>query len=243
MIPEAYAVLAQWDQSASKADNLDRLRRDNFIGARSATWLRDVAKVLNRRLDPGGRDLALVTLAHAGCPIDEWKPIYLWHLTRDEFLVRDFLEHWLFTAYDDGAYRLRPDDLHTYLESLGARGGTTEHPWTHATLARVATGLLKMGADFGLLTGGTVKEFASYQLPDRSLTYLLHAVLADEGGSPRRMIESRAWRMYLMRSSDVEVALLRLHQYRVLDYQVAGSLVQIGLPCRTALEYAEKMVA
>ena len=92
----------------------------------------------------------------------------LWHLTRDEFLVRDFLANWLFDAYEEGAFRLRPKDLHGYLRSLSARGGRTEHSWTDATVARVAAGLLKIGVDFGLLTGTAAKEFAAYHLPERS---------------------------------------------------------------------------
>src|SRR5438874_11293072 len=86
MIDETYAVFAGWDFARSKRENLDRLRAENFIGASSLTWLRDVAKVLNRRFDPDGRDRALVTLAKNACPISEWKPLLLWHMTRDEFL-------------------------------------------------------------------------------------------------------------------------------------------------------------
>ena len=96
MIDETYAVFAAWDFGASKKENLDRLKRENFIGASSATWLRDIAKVLNRRFDPSVRDRALVLLAKNGCPIEEWKPLLLWHMTRDEFLLRDFLINWLF---------------------------------------------------------------------------------------------------------------------------------------------------
>ena len=62
---------------------------------------------------------------------------------------------------------------------------TTEHAWTEATTKRVAAGLLKIAADFGLLRGGTVKEFASYHLPERSFLYLLHAML-DDKQSPAR---------------------------------------------------------
>ena len=36
--------------------------------------------------------------------------------------------------------------------------------------------------------------------------------------------------MFLMRPSDVERELLRLHQFRKLHYEVAGSLVQLSLP-------------
>ena len=61
MIDETYAVFAAWDFGSSKKENLDRLRRENFIGASTATASR-FAKVLNRRFDPNARDRALVLL-------------------------------------------------------------------------------------------------------------------------------------------------------------------------------------
>src|SRR5687768_5147054 len=102
LIAETYEVLQRWDFTRSKKENLDRLREENYIGATSETWLRDVAKVLNRRFDPEGRDRALAVLAQGCCPLEEWRPILLWHMTRDEFLVRDFLVNWLFREYEDG---------------------------------------------------------------------------------------------------------------------------------------------
>lgn len=242
MIDETYAVFAEWDFEHSKRENLDRLREENFIGARSSTWLRDVAKVLNRRFDPAGRDRPLVVLAKHGLPVEEWRPLLLWHMTRDEFLVRDFLETWLFEAYDSGAYRVQSDDVETYLSSIGKRGGTIEHPWSEQTTKRVAAGLLKMAVDFGLLRGSVVKEFASFHLPERSFLYLLHA-MRDERLSPSKLISSPGWRLFLMRPADVEHEILRLHQFKRLEYEVAGSLMQLSLPCATTREYAERMVA
>ncbi|MGH9208301.1 MAG: BrxA family protein, partial [Acidimicrobiales bacterium] len=180
MIAESYEVLAAWDFDRPKRENLDRLRVENFIGASSSTWLRDVAKVVNRRFDPDGRDRALVELAKSGCELNEWKPLLLWHITRDEFLVRDFLLNWLFPAFDTGAFRVRPDQLHDYLRGVGSRGGETEHVWTENTLERVAAGLLKMAVDFDLLRGSVHKEFTTYHLPERSLLYLLHAMREEE---------------------------------------------------------------
>lgn len=242
LIDETYAVFAAWDFARTKRENLDRLRDENFIGASSTTWLRDVAKVLNRRFDPDGRDRALVSLAKNGCDLDEWKPLLLWHITRDEFLVRDFLRNWLFPAYDSGAFRVRPEELHDYLRGIGKRGATTEHAWAESTLKRVAAGLLKIALDFDLLRGSVVKEFATYHLPERSFLYLLHA-MREEKQSPSKVVASRDWRMFLMRPGDVEHELLRLHQFRKLEYQVAGSLVQLSLPCASSREYAKKMVA
>lgn len=242
LIGETYTVFAAWDFARSKRENLDRLRDENFIGAGSVTWLRDVAKVLNRRFDPGGRDRPLVSLAKSGCDLEEWKPLLLWHITRDEFLVRDFLLNWLFPVYDSGVFRVHTEELSTYLSTIGRRGGTTEHAWTDDTRKRVATGLLKLAVDFGLLRGSSAKEFASFHLPERSLLYLLHA-MRDERLSPGKLVTSPDWRMFLMRPADVERELLRLHQFRKLEYQVAGSLVELSLPCASSQEYAERMVA
>jgi hypothetical protein len=242
LVGETYATFAGWDLNRSKQENLDRLRQENFIGARSTTWLRDVAWVLNRRFDPGGRDRSLVVLAQNACPLEIWKPLLLWHATRDEFLLRDFLLNWLYPTYVSGAFRVRPEELHGFLRSLGRRGGIAMHAWSEVTTARVAAGLLKMAVDFGLLRGSVLKEFNSYHLPDASFLYLLYSI-RDILPNPRRLIDAEDWRMFLMRPEDVERELLRLHQYRRLDYQVAGSIVQLRLPCASAQEYAERMVA
>ncbi|VWX60038.1 conserved hypothetical protein [Burkholderiales bacterium 8X] len=242
MIEETYAVFSTWDFDESKRDNLDRLRNTNFIGASSVAWLRDVAKVLNRRFDPAGRDRSLVVLAKNGLPIEEWKPLLLWHMTRDEFLVRDFLETWLFDAYDSGAFRVHIEEVEKYLCSIGKRGGTTEHAWSQQTTKRVAAGLLKVAVDFGLLRGSVAKEFVSFHLTERSFIYLLHK-MRDEKMSPSKLVTSPEWRLFLMRPADVEHELLRLHQFRKLEYQVAGSIVQLSLPCASSCEYAERIVA
>lgn len=242
MIDETYAVFAAWNFECSKRQNLDRLRQENFIGASSTTWLRDIAWMLNRRFDPNGRDRPLVSLAKYGLPLEEWKPLLLWHMTRDEFLVRDFIETWLFPAYESGTLRVRTRDVENYLLDIAERGATIEHPWSDKTRNRVAASLLKIAVDFGLLRGSLAKEFVSYQLPEKSFLYLLHA-MRDEKLSPRKVVESDEWRLFLMRTADVEQELLRLHQYRKLEYQVAGSLVQLSLPCASTSEYAEAMVA
>lgn len=241
MIDETYQALVHWNPEATRRVNLDQLRRENSIGAKSQTWLRDVAKVLNRRLDPE-RDCALLVLAKAGCSVHVWKPLLLWHMTRDEFLLRDFLLHFLYPAFREGTLRLSVDDVCAYLPSVARRGGITEHKWTDATTRRVAAGLLKAACDFDLLRGTRTREFASYHLPEQSFIYLLHA-MREHTANPERMIQSPDWRMFLMAPQDVERELLRLHQFKKLGFEAAGSLAQLDLPCGSAIEYAKRMVA
>jgi hypothetical protein len=242
LIDETFAVFAAWDFAQTKRQNLERLREENFIGAKSAAWLRQISRLIHRRFEPNGRDRALVILAKSGCDLETWKPILFWHMTRDEFLVRDFLQQWLFPAYEAGVYRIRPDELHEYVRTIGNRGAMTKRPWSEATIKRVAVGLLDIARDLGLLRGRKVNEFVSYHLPEDSFLYLLHA-MRDQHISPGKIVESPDWRMFLMRPSDVEHEILRLHQFRKLEYQAAGSLVELSLPCANSFEYAERMVA
>ena len=243
LIDETYAVFRGWDFGASKFDNLARVKSSGELGGFSATWARDVGKVLNRRFDPAGRDRPLVELAQAGVDRDVWRPILLWHLTRDEFLVRDFLITWLYPRYVEGAYRLRTDEVTDYLSSLSGREGVEwSGSWTPATTSRVASGLLRIAADFGLLAGTVERTSASYHLPDQSFLYLLHA-MAESEPNVGKIVAAPDWQMYLLAPDDVERRIVDLHQFRKLHYEVAGSLAQLTLPCGTAAEYARGLAA
>jgi hypothetical protein len=164
-------------------------------------------------------------------------------MTRDEFLVRDFLISCLYTQYESGTYRLSTDDVAAYLGSLAETSDIVwSGNWTRATSERVASGLLRIAADFGLLTGGAFKEFASYHLPDESFVYLLLAMQEAEHNA-RRVIDSPDWRMYLLDTADVEREVFRLHQFHRVSYEAAGTLATLELPADSPTAYAEKLVA
>lgn len=238
LIEETYTVFHGWDYDLGKTENLTHVRQKNQIGAKTAAWAQRLTKAIGRRLDPAGRDRPLVDLAKSGCDRDAWKPLLLFHLARGDFLVRDFLVHWLYPQFVGGAYRLRTEDVLSYLHMLSLRDELEwSGSWNETTTRRVASGLLRIAVDFGLLTGTQSREFSSYHLPEQSFLYLLHSLLKQEANA-RRVIEAEDWRMYLMDISDVERELLRLHQFRKLHYEVAGSLSQITLSAEFATDLA-----
>lgn len=109
-------------------------------------------------------------------------------------------------------------------------------------ISRVASQLLHVAADFQLLKGVSKREFASYHLPDESFLYLLHAMLELQPNA-YDVVHSIDWRIFLMDAADVERELFRLHQFRRVHYEVAGSLAQLKLPCDSVADYAREMVA
>jgi hypothetical protein len=79
-------------------------------------------------------------------------------------------------------------------------------------------------------------------MSDDTLVYYAQQI-AEIEGSPVRIVDSALWRLAYMTPADVHAALLRLHQFKRLDYQVAGSLVQATLPYRSTLDFAEGLAA
>ena len=241
MLEETYVVMRDWDFDRSREENLRDVRDNNFIGARSANWLVEVCKVLHRRFNPNTVDRALPLLAKAGVSMEVWKPIQLWHMTRDEFLLRDFLTNWLYGEYQAGALAIRTDDVMPYLKGLHTKG-LVDEAWKDSTLKRVASALLRMTVDFGLMFGTTTRAFTSYHIPEDSFLYLMHAMY-DKHRNAADVVHSPDWRLFLMSPRDVERELLRLHQFRRLRYEVAGSLVALTLPCSSAAAFVEEMAA
>lgn len=239
MIEETYAIMRDWNFEWSREENLRYVQQNNTIGAQSSNWLRDVRSVIHRRYDPSAKDSALALLAKTGASMEIWKPVQLWHMTRDEFLVRDFFINWLFKEYEEGAYRIRVDGPSDYLRELHSKG-MVEKEWTDRTIKEVAGSLLRMAVNFGLMSGKTIKEFASYHMPEESLLYLLHAMY-EVHGNAQDVVHSPDWRLFLMSTADVERELFRLHQFRKLRYEVAGSLLELTLPCSSAAAFVEEM--
>ena len=72
--------------------------------------------------------------------------------------------------------------------------------------------------------------------------YLLHAMMERENNA-KKVIDSCDWHIFMMSARDVEAELYRLHQYRKIEFEIAGSLAQLKLPCSSAAEYARRIVS
>lgn len=233
-----YAAFRHWSLEDTQGANVAAVKRGAREVTGSANWLRDLAFTINRRYDTDGRDRVLVELAQAECPIGLWKPLVLWHMTRDEFLVRDFLCNWLFEQYRAGAWRIRGEDVHPYLAQLHLRNDVAmKETWRPRTTRDTASSLLRIAVDFGLMRGKIVREFVSFHVPDEAFLYLLHAAKEAEPNADA-LVHLPDWRMYLMSPDDVQRELFRLHQFRRLHYEVAGSIGELRLPYPTAAAYA-----
>ena len=86
---------AIWDLEATSTENYERFKTRTRSEPRASTGSVTWSRFFIDDSILADHDRALVLLAQSHCPMDIWKPILLWHMTRDEFLVRDFVVRWL----------------------------------------------------------------------------------------------------------------------------------------------------
>lgn len=235
MIEPTFRAFQHWNLDASTADNAAMIRRTNPIGAPSAGWLENFGKVLRGRFETEGPDRPLVELVQLGWDLDSWRPIFLWHACRTDVLLADFLGNWLFGLREKGIVLVNTEAATEYVRGY-VSNLALEKPWGDVSLARAASGLLATAVKLHLLRGHVAKQFEPYRLPERSFFYLLHALMA-KYPSTDRMLHAPDWRLFLLRTSDVEDELLRLHQFGKLRFERAGSMTELSLPHRTLNEY------
>ncbi len=242
LIEETYRIFLEWDLDKPFSENIDCARKHNTPGADNESWLREITTTLSSLFSKDSLLDSLIILAK-NTDLEIWRPCVLWHIGRIDEIYYRFATEWLEPEHSSGRFLIRTSDVEPFVRQLTQhrlikkKKGLSDYG-----VIRAARDLLRFSTAFGLLTGTVVHEFTSYHLPEASFIYLLHA-MSEVYKNPRDMIDSSDWHLYLMNSNDVERELLRLHQYRKLHYEVAGSLVELSLPCASTSAYVKEMLA
>lgn len=240
LIEETYNLFKNWKDEMSFDQNFDHIFTGSF---RSEAWKKEIHSTLHRRFRNLKTAKSLIVLARNGYDISDWKYCLHFFVAMHETLYRLFLETWLYPEYQSGRLSLRTEDAVQHVLAVWKSNNPGTVSLSEYGAIRTARDLLRMARDFGLLEGeGSTKTFSSVHLSDELILYFCH-IISSEEHSASRVLTSDLWKLILLSQDQVHAHLLRLHQYRRLDYHVAGSIVELALPYASACEYAEKMVA
>jgi hypothetical protein len=239
LVEETYQLFAAWDDTRSEEQNL----RSGLSGRFStAGWEHEVVSTLHRRLRHREQMTPLIILAKRGMSSADWRDCLRLWIGASEEPFHSFATGWLFEQHEMGRH-LRTEDVRGFVEKVVQSRDVKAKPLSEYGKIRTARDLLKVASDLGMLSGdGPVKNFMSIAMSDDVMMFYAH-MITDLEGNAAKLPASRLWRLAFLGPQDVHIALLRLHQYRRLDYQVAGSLVQVGLPFKSATECAERLAA
>lgn len=241
LIEETYMAFQSWNLEKNFTENLSTLRESNIFGAKSQKWLLEITRTLSNRFN-GQNDLSpLIFLTKSRIGIEKWKPCLLWHLASRDVLYRRFALDWLYPAFKKGVYRIRTEDVVPFVKEITngkiASGGTL----SEYGVVRAARDLLLMASNFELLSGSAIRQFCHYHLAEEGFLYILYA-LAEREHNPQNILESDDWHLFFMSSQDVERELFELHQFKKVDFEMAGSIIRLKLPRKSLREYVERLV-
>jgi hypothetical protein len=238
LVEETFRLFAGWDFSRSVMENLDAGLHGSF---RTQGWEREVIATIGRRLKNFELMKPLIVLANNGMPLADWRDCWrLWMgATEDPF--GSFVRNWLYEEFLSGRYNVRSEDAKGFASLAWANHDHDSKTLSEYGVLRAARDLLKTSTDLALLMGkGPAKTFLPAQMGDDAFLFHIHLIAAIEG-SYVKVPASAHWRLALLSPEDVHRTLLRLHQYRKVDYQVAGSFVQLTLPHSTPLAFVKAL--
>ena len=238
LVEETYQLFAGWDFAHPPETNLA-----HGLGGRQATqsWDDEVVATVRRRI----RDLrwveSLIVLAQRGMPLADWRDCLRLWVGASEEPFHTFATGWLFDEKVRGRVTIRSEDLLAVVDGAAAARKGDPQPLSDYSRVRACRDLLKNAADLGMVSGrGAARSFATIAMSDDVLVYYAQ-LIAELEGDASRVPGSPLWRLAYLGPQEVHLALLHLHQYRRLDYQIAGSLVQLALPYSSSAEFAREV--
>jgi hypothetical protein len=236
MLSETKILLAGWDDSASIQDNFYRFRQSNILGKASRSRVEDILQVFRQRyLNEAQVTKALIGMKKAKYSADSLDQILYFHTARSDPLIHDFVIEVLWPRYQNGRQDILVKDAEKWIRQKISEGVTTS-PWSENTIVKSARGLMSTLRDFGILQGLNNKSLIPDYLPVDAFSYIAF-YLSELQPSGKRLLESKEWQLFFLRTEAVEHLFMEAHQQHLLDYHAAGSVVRIVFPSESIEEY------
>jgi hypothetical protein len=145
LIEETYLLFGNWRDQDSLDANFERVFNGNL---RTDAWRREVRMTLRRRFRDADAARALIVLARAKYPLENWRCCLLLWIASHEPLYGDFATKWLFEEYRSGRLQLRTEDAVRYIKFAWSELNQDAALLSDYGTQRTARDLLRMARDF-----------------------------------------------------------------------------------------------
>ena len=237
LIGDTKTLLSHWNVTASVAENITRMQRDNVFGKASRSRVEDILRIFRQRyLTEESVTKALVALVRGKFPTAALERLLYFHSARADQLLHDAVTEVLVPMQARGLVDIGVQDLQRPLTKCVEEGKTTGH-WSESTITRISQGLLSALRDFGVLQGAVNKNISPAYLPTEAFAYIVF-YLKHHQPSGSTLIELPDWKLFFLPREGVERFLFEAHQHELLEYHVAGSVTRLTFPAETLEGYA-----
>lgn len=237
LVADTKTLLANWDSSLAVPENLDKFRRENIFGKASRSRVEDILAIFRQRyLMEEQVTKALVNLVNHRFPTEAFNCILYFHATQSDRLLHDVVTDLLTNFYSLGRQDISVNDVKSWINKQIAQG-KTQSTWSDSTITGCAREILSTLRDFGILKGAVKKYLAPIYLPVQAFAYIA-LYLKQHQPSGEKLINASEWQLFFLSTKAVERFFMEAHQYRLLEYHAAGSIIRIDFPTESIAEYA-----
>lgn len=237
LLTDTRMLFRYWDETLSVPENLNRLRQENIFGKASRSRVEDILTIFHQRyLSSEAVMRSLVVLVRHGFPDEALERILYFFATQSDLLLHDTVTEALVSLRAQGKLDVSPTYIQSVLTEWINEGLMTSH-WSAETVERVTQGLLTTLRDFGVLAGVVKKHLAPIHLPREAFAYITF-YLWQQQPSGKRLLNNPEWQLFFLTRQMVERYLMEAHQFHLLEYHAAGSVIRITFPASTLEEYA-----
>jgi hypothetical protein len=231
LLDETKTLLRSWRPGESIAEFRDRVLREDLLGRMTTYRASDIVKRVFawRYLRPDARPAsALKRLLERGQSGQLFSDLCLLYASRNDKLLRDVVVELYWPGLSEGRLTMSPAYVVELLREA-ERDGRIVEPWSEQVKVKIARGLLKAMADFGLLheVARGRRELVHFRPTDRTIVYLAHD-LHFSGSTDAGVVQHEDWRLFGLTPVDVTSTLDRLSGEGWWLAQSAGSLIRIS---------------
>jgi hypothetical protein len=237
LLTDTKTLLRQWNDTQSVPENLDRIRRANIFGKASRSRVEDILTIFRQRyLMSEEVTRSLVILVRRNFPDESLKRALYFFAAQADTLLHDVVTELLPILRAQGKTDIHPMSIRAVLIEWMNEGRMTGR-WSDTTLERTTRELLATLRDFGILQGGAKKRLAPLYLPREAFAYIAF-YLQQRQPSGERLLNDPEWQLFFLSAQMVERCFLEAHQWHLLEYHAAGSIIRITFPATSLEEYA-----
>lgn len=222
LLADTRRFLEAWDVNRTFEENLARFAALRVLG-KTQTREDAIREIFRERFLDSGAEVIHTLRSLVGDAIAFREACY-YEAARSDPLLAAFAQDCLFPWYEVGRREVDVSDVAHWLVA-----DRRVPRWGPQTRTRVAQGLLATLRDFGVLEGevrGWRKRIATPHISMRGFAYVAFRERS-RNLSGRAILESPAWRRYLLTTDAVRRRLLEADRLGLLRFAEAGSIVRV----------------
>lgn len=230
LLNEMKSLLRAWTPGESLKEFSERVVQEDVLGKTTAQRAKDVVRRVfaNRFLVPDQAPAKyLHRLLEGNKSGQVFSDLCLLYSSRNDALLRDVIVSVYWPAVAEGQLFISPKEVVQFFRKAEEQG-RIPHPWSEPVKIKVARGLLRALAEYGLIREvQRQREIVMYRPADETIVFLAYE-LHFRGLSDAALVGHGDWNLFGLKERDVIAAMDRLGGEGWWLAQAAGSVVRVS---------------